>query len=315
MARTRRQQAPISWYDAAEEVPNPAAPSGQKLAKSQKWYRRLAMSSVVLTPAAMLVTILAVAHSSVPATSQAPAGTAPGEAVAQLAVERWLSSSPSPLPHGRILFFSGASPVPVAKVSRQSGAASKVTWTAEDESFVLSANGSTYTASVEVVFPPGNRTGVANASPSLSPQPGSPPNPAAQTGPWPGVTASASAPAPVVQAVQGWAQAYTSGSASSLRLAVGDTSASDHFIPLHGVSQVTSSVSWSAPLASAGEMVANVSLTLVWNHQQAPSQYQTTVPQVTMDLLIERANTPAPVVVAWGPSGGGPSLTPFQNAR
>jgi hypothetical protein len=33
-----------------------------------------------------------------------------------------------------------------------------------------------------------------------------------------------------------------------------------------------------------------------------------------MDVLVERASTAAPVVVAWGPSGSGPMLRPYQNA-
>lgn len=306
-----RRATPVAWYDA-DETPNVAVTSGQKIARAQAWYRKAVIASVVLLPLSLVVTILAVLRPSAPRV-QAQTATAPGEGQAQVALLGWLNETPSPLPRARVLYFAGATAVPVAHVARQSGDAAKVTWSAKDENFVLVSSGKMYQASVEVVFPPGNATGAVNGSPALLPLPGSVSNPA-QSGPWPGVTAASGAPAAVTQAVQGWAQAYTSGSASTLRLAVGDTAPGDHYTPLSGVTSENTNAAWSAPLSKT-TMVVNINMSLTWRHQQAPGQYQISVPEMSMDLLIERANTPAPVVVAWGAPGSGPSLTAYQNAR
>jgi hypothetical protein len=58
-----------------------------------------------------------------------------------------------------------------------------------------------------------------------------------------------------------------------------------------------------------------VTVSLLWKGEKAPAfGSSTSGPQTTMDLLLERADTAAPVVVAWGPPGSGPGLVPYQNA-
>lgn len=310
MARSPTKTS-VDWYDS-EEVPSMAVPTGKKLAKTIRLYRRIALASFVALPLSLVVTMMMAIKLASRTPVVLPSVAPPGETVARVSLDEWLSSVPSPLPHAKVLYFDGDSVVTPPHVSLSS--ATKNRWTARDERFVVSTGRHQYVVTVEVGFPLGNTTGAVNATPEIAPLPAPSSNPASQNGPWPDVAANSSAPQPVAQAVQGWAQAYTSGSASALRLSVGDTNPQDHFTPLSGVASVTSSANWSLPLTSSGLMAVNVSLDIVWNGQQSQAQSQAPSP-TTMDLLVERANTPAPVVVAWGPPGSGPTLTPYQNAK
>jgi len=132
--------------------------------------------------------------------------------------------------------------------------------------------------------------------------------------PWPNLNGVAQSPTisgPLTQALNGWAHAYATGSPSQLALTVGDPNALDHYTPLSGVSQVQSvtvDFSYSNPKANTGQSLLEVTLTVSMNHVSQPVQ-------LTYDLLVERTNSAAPTIVAWGPPGSGPSLTPYQNAH
>ncbi|MHB8319949.1 MAG: hypothetical protein ACYDEP_12100 [Acidimicrobiales bacterium] len=99
-------------------------------------------------------------------------------------------------------------------------------------------------------------------------------------------------------------------------MSVGDPNTTHAYIPLSGVTSATDTVV-AAANRPGGAQIVQIALTIVWNGESTTtttSPSGTTPPQTTMDLLIERANTAAPVVVAWGPPGSGPTLKPYQNA-
>lgn len=309
-----------AWFES-DEVPRVGTDTTSRLIRRQRWIRVFVWACVILMPIAALSTIAAVAHRAKSTASTGQASLDPvGRAPAEVALSQWLASSPPPVPGASILSWNGQTILPAYHPPRQAGAqtldTAAPTFTAVVEHFtVLGQNGAWYSAGVEVALN-GSGGAVVLGTPSLEADPPPPSGSWASGTPWPGISASSSAPAPVVQAVSGWAQAYGSGSPQTLTLAVGDTNPSDYFTPLSGVSSITATVANYAPLgpASANEAVAEVNLSIVWNGETPPAPGSAQAPTVTMDLLIERASSAAPVVVAWGPPGSGPTLRPYQNA-
>ncbi len=274
-------------------------------------------AAVISLPLACL-TVIAEAVKTAPSVKPARTSVAvssPGRLAATVALRSWLDSTPSPLPGGVILAWVGATkvPTPPAAPTSQNGANSAPTFAAEIDHFFVDAHGVTYEAGVEVATPAGSDPTVVG-TPSLLPVTVGTTPP--QGIPWSGINATTSVSGPVSQAVDGWAQAFTSGSASTLHLAVGDPNGSHDYVPLSGVSSVTATITAAAPAPQgpSGDIIAQVTLDIVWKSQSAASIAQSGPPPgMTMDLLIARANTAAPVVVAWGPPGSGPALRPYEN--
>ncbi len=273
----------------------------------------------------MVGLITSVSNTTPSSTPVATTLTSPGRNVATTAVQAWLNEKPSPLPNASILSWDGA--------TTMKGSGEKV----ELDTFTLSqpipdtANSPTgqqdyyYRATIEIdlngLIPIGG-PGIQplKDSGSLS-NLSSPPNP------WPTVSGvTSSVPSPVTQAITGWLQAYTSGSPSQLTVAVGDPNSGDHYHPLYGVKSAQFLVVDAAPREAPNAAPANnnpnpnaeiveISLYIHWRHHNAPSVGGQNGPATTVDLLIERANTAAPIVVAWGQPGSGPFLQPYQNGR
>lgn len=196
------------------------------------------------------------------------------------------------------------------------------------------ATATVYKASVAVALDPHGGGGVSMGGPSLIREPHLPTSEWYTGGPWSGIKSTSTVSGSVQQAINGWLSAYTSGSPSALSLATGDTDSSHVYVPLSGVRSATDTVIASAPrsapngpvigtgqssrsAAPATAEIVQVALDIVWNGQAIPTtrpQGQTAAPKTTMDLLVERADTAAPVVVAWGAPGTGPELRPYQNA-
>ncbi len=327
----------LDWTDD-DEVPRASAPDGMRLAKRQRRYRRVVWSTVWLTPCALLALIV-VAGSKAPAAppvvhSVVNENTSPGRTAATQELDAWLAETPSPLPGAKVVSWDGATSVATVSPppgATSTGAAGGTPWPAEIDTFTLEVpeqppsnqppsstppSYTVYKAGIEVALDPAGGA-VALGGPSLTVEPPTPSaNADPSVGPWPGIQSATSVSQPVSQAIQGWLAAYTSGSSSSLGLSVGDPNSAHAYIPLSGVSSATDTVMAAASLPNGAEIV-EVTLNLVWDGQTPPqsgSQSGSSLPQTTMDLLIERANTAAPVVVAWGPPGSGPTLTPYENA-
>jgi len=117
-------------------------------------------------------------------------------------------------------------------------------------------------------------------------------------------------------------KAFTSGNTDTLRLAVGDQDISHSYIPLAQVTATDVQVAAvgyrkdvkagdSAPKPT--QVVARVTFAIQWQGQDLGTTK--TPSRVSYDILLNRADGGAPVVVAWGGVGTGESLTEFMNAE
>lgn len=170
------------------------------------------------------------------------------------------------------------------------------------------------TYSVEVLVAVDSRGGVEVISaPSMIPTTPPVDDGWAPTDPsWPGL-ASANASDAVDAVVQRWAEVYVLGSAEDLALATGDPDEEHSYLPLDLADRpdTVTAVAEAAADAGEGRQVVRVSLTFAWDGKDGEDPIE--APRVDMDLLVERADTASPVVVAWGPAGSGGDLEPYAN--
>jgi len=323
----------LAWDYGDELVPRVGLPSADRMIRRQRWMRRYVHASSILLPFVLLLSafvILAGAGSTAAPTVTGSASTSShGRTAATLELETWLSESPSPLPGATILSWDGARSIPAPRVSSN---ASSPGFATELDTFTLvvgsSSRPTVYSATVEVAISPTGGA-VALSGPSiLVVPPTSMASGWTAGGPWSGLDSGATVSQPVDNAINGWLTAFTSGNSSSLRLAVGDSANDGHYVPLRGVATATAStvaaatrVAPNGPVTgqsiSPSAEIVEVSLSIIWTHEKVPASFAgagTSGPSTTMDLLVERANTSAPVVVAWGAPGTGPRLRPYQNA-
>lgn len=225
----------------------------------------------------------------------------PGKFAATSALQSWLDAVPAPLPGGQIMSWDGSVKQPgydKTKVSRML------------ENFtVLDGAGRGYTATLEVSVDPRGGAQVM-FGPSLIPIPQAATDGWAGTELWPGLEPGGDVTPSVSTAVQSWATAYTSGDADALRVAVGDGDSSHTYLALSGITSVTASA--SAMATTKDGTIARVELQPTWAGRSNSSSGQVT--PMIFDVLIQRADTAAPQVVAWGAPGSGPRLKPYVNA-
>jgi hypothetical protein len=309
LARKPRQQ--IDWFDdpSLAEVPNPKSSWVAKALRRQRLFRRIIVIDVIVAPLILLLIFGTLFGSSATSASSSAAGTvldSPLVYQGEVNVQQWLDAKPAPLPGGTLVSYYGQTPAPVpAKPSTDPTTVADY----HIVSFVVVAHNVFYKVSIEEQLN-GQSASVVSVAPSITPL-GSADNASSSTqSPWSGISVNTAPPSTTFsQAVQGWAEAYTSGSPGSLALAVGDPNSSDHYVPLSGVSQVQSNVVYYASLTPT-TAIAEVDLTITWAGQTKSPQSANYV----YDVLVERPLSAAPVVVAWGPPGSGPSLVPYQNA-
>jgi hypothetical protein len=289
------------------------APVRTVLYKSYVW-----VAVILFVPALLAIVVTAGSSAGGTATgsSASTATSSPGRTAATLTLQAWLAEIPAPLPGGHMLSWDKAVTQPApSQPPKAQGGGGTVTYKTEVDSFtVLDSASRLYTASVQVAIDPRGGGAQSLGGPSLTPVIPAASDGWAQGGPWPGLSSSATVSTSVQAAITGWATAYTSGSADSLRLAVGDTNATDTYFPLTGVSSVTATPLAAATYGSPDTMIVQVSLDIVWAGQKSDAAGTTGAPQTTMDLLVRRAGTAAPVVTAWGAPGTGPTLADRANA-
>ncbi len=314
-----------SWLQA-EEVPRAGLPDARKLNKRRRNFRIAVWTILILTPVTGFLTVAALstaANAPKPIVPDAVLSS-PGRAAASVALDNWLNSKPSPIPGGRALLWSGVISLPNAPTTTTAAANANANGVAPspvqigteiDKFVVVGADGATYEASLQVAL---NNVGAASviAGPSLTPIPTmSQGDLSTIDSPWPDLTVGSAAD-PVNTAVQGWATAFTGGNAAALRQVVGDPDNGHSYLPLSGVGAVTVAIGNAAiPVggAAADHLLVRVTVTPV---PIASTNGEASVTPVgfTYDLLVEHASTAAPVVIAWGSPGSGPTLTPYQNA-
>ena len=70
---------------------------------------------VILTPVAMIAMLASTTHhtSKTPVAASSGAASSAGKVAAMIQVEKWLKSTPNPLPNGRIVSWDGADDIPL----------------------------------------------------------------------------------------------------------------------------------------------------------------------------------------------------------
>ncbi len=326
-AQRKNTAAGHEWWADAVEAPRSGLADANKLGKRQRIYRYYVWTSMALVPLAVFAVLSSYARAApvapAPNTTQSADAASPGRSAAQTSVNAWLANKPSPLPGGSVLFWEGAHKVapvvlPASPTGSQAVPEVPNAPSIEVDSFVLiTTSNRMYTAEVQVALDP--RGGAKTiAGPSLIPiAPGLGDSWASGVGSWQGLKPES--PSDVVaQAVTVWARAYTSGDSAQIRLTVGDPTPGHAYIPLSGVSSVVPTVTGQAqPGTDPSKVIARVQLSITWAGQPAPTDTgsaRSQDPSATFDVLLDKANTASPVVVAWGGPGEGPKLAPYQNA-
>ncbi len=316
MARTPQA---TEWFRDPNlvEAPRAEALNDKKYRRRGAFITAYVVTAVCLFPLALFAVVGLAVRKPVAVASAGSAVNGPAVAPAEATLRAWLGQRPSPVPNGTILAWAGSQSVPTYAPPKGAQQTSQtVPYQTVIEKFsVVDGSGNIYTASVEMVGEAGLYQAIG--TPSLIPDPPATSLGSAVSSPWPGLMPGGSPSSALQAAVTGWADAYASGSSSQLALAVGDPNTSDYYVPLSGVSQITASVGAVAQIGdpSLDDAVAQVSLQILWNGQSIPQgASMSDLPPITLDLLIGRATTAAPVVLAWGPPGSGPTLHAYENA-
>ncbi len=314
-ANGTRKLKNVDWWDEPDTLPVVVDPRKGKL-RRRLITIYLWVSAILFPFLIFAVIVLAVRIVAPPAST---AGAGPDNSVtreaaqAQVAVERWLGATPSPLPGGRVVAYTGST----SKAAQQRDSQQNDPRTLTTYSFVLADTaGRMYDTSIQMVI--SSAGAVALAEPALVPiLPANPEAGGQAEWPWPGVASIAAAPA-YAQAVNAWTKAYTGGDAAALKLAVGDPAADRFYMPLTGVTFTDLSIGqvgalWADDQDRTKEdkprqALLRVSVSAVWASQRTATQQ----PSLTFDLLLDQADTAAPAVVAWGAPGA--ELTPYRNA-
>lgn len=310
--RSRRRQGSV--WTQLEESPRSGLPDAARIARRQRLYRVVVWASLVMAPLASFAWLSTL--TSPQATSDIAAGqvaSSDGRAVATVALDDWLDSETAVLDDVRVLSWDGSSTVhsPAAEDSGDSAATLTV------ESFtVIDGAGNLYRVELLVASTPDDGPAVIS-EPSLIPI--APSTGSASSAPWPG-RASVATSDSVGKAVEVWAEAFASGDPDALKLTTGDPDVDSVFAPLPALEVVETSVSSATPFDSGGTdtIIARVAVTV------RPIRSSTTTTTAAgsgdttstlhFDVLVERASTAAPIVVAWGAPGSGPTLERYVNA-
>jgi hypothetical protein len=311
MAKANR---PRSVWDDAEELPRAGTVDTQRLLRAARWTRWYLRASAVLLPVVLLALLANLGRGNDGDEPGAATLDVGARSVASAAVQRWLDGSPQPVPGAVLLTWDAMTVLPGAQAATDSQPASRLE---SHDLTILSSTG--VRLQVQVLVRVVDGVGQPVGSPALVPvaeAAGDPVDPSVQ---WPGLD-SGSASSDVTAAVTSWAQAFTSGDATTLRQQVGDPDPSHTYLPLRGLDGAVPTVGAAAWVMDTSgsdpvrtdRMVVRVTLTLPWSGRATTSS--TTAATTEYDLLVEQAGSAAPRVVAWGGPGTGPVLQPYMNA-
>ena len=309
------------WADA-KEIPVADVAPPTTAAKRARWMRRGVKSSVILMPLVLLALLVAVGNrGSTKAAAAAPASSSSqGRGAATVALAQWLAGPPAPLPGGQILSWDGAT-ANVPPTSKDETNTTPAFPTERDEFTISDSSGRYYRAEMLVALDPSGGSKVLSG-PSLTPIPAARDAGSADEYQAWGSLRSGNVPDAVSASVQAWATAFTSGQPSALRLSVGDKDPNHAYLPLPDATGATVSVKQGAYLGASADsgtsptMIVRASIVVSYGPPPPTADGQDPVapPAATYDLLVDGADTAAPVVVAWGGPGSGPGLSAYVNA-
>ncbi|MFS0885003.1 hypothetical protein [Aeromicrobium sp. 179-A 4D2 NHS] len=318
---------PLNWvHEQQVDAPRADMPGTKKLTKSVKFHRRFIKAAIFILPVALLSNIVLVAN-SLGETEDTTGYTGPpaSHTTATVAVKKWLSTDPSPLPGGEIISWDEYKKTPLPKGEAAKSITESGVKSVEVHSFtVASEQGVQYQVQVQLAVGDGTSAATVIGEPSLGPIAPALESIGTELSPWPTLPTGA-APDEVDTAVKVWAKAFSSGDPALLLNTVGDSRKGVSYVPLNGMILDEESTS----IVHVGEKWGENQNP---NEDEAPEQLlvqvefegywpgtttstnQTSLPKVTYDLLVDRADTASPRVVAWAGPGGGYWLKPYSNA-
>lgn len=314
----------LGWLENPDELPRADIGLQDRASRRQKTYKIAVVAVLfvgfplsVLSNLSMLPKIL----DAKPAVA-APASllTSETKPAAMLAVQNWLAQKPSPLPGGSLLSWDGvdiqAKPELITDADTNQ--------TVEKQGMqlhhmtVAAATGQVFETTVQVAYSPFRGSQVIGI-PTLIPRAPD------EKGIWQGLQtwtslAKVTPSDPVIQSVSAWVKSFTSGDPNALRLTVGDQAENRSYVPLSQATATDVQIievgarndTKGDTAAKPSQVVARISFAIVWNGQAL--ERSQTPSRISYDILINRADGAAPVVVAWGGVGTGESLTEYMNA-
>lgn len=311
---TRKRSQVDDLFDTADAVPDLSARARGK--RRYRAARRAVFASVILAPLNVLGLILmfSIVLNGVDATGPGTAqieATQTGRTQAERSVEQWLANDESVFADAEITSWDGTSNVEDVEATEQD-----IGYLLMTHDFTLrTTDGVYYRAAVRTAYSPSKGVKVLS-TPTVTPLPPSATagwEPTEPTNGWGTTSASASA----TDAITSWAQSLAT-SPSELKLATRDEDPAHVYSTLAGVNVASVSIIHSSsPVSDSGEMdsstvVASVSVQLTdADAEDGEGDASTTV---QYDVLVRGADTAAPYVTAWGPTGSGTGLTDHENA-
>lgn len=313
-----------NWLDGAVETPRPDVAANKDRTKRQRFYRRFIVFAIIALPFSLVGNFLSYGAISNNTVAPSPEQTysPEGKNAAILAVQSWLEQPFAPLPGGgRLVSWDAGERVPKPQLTEQQQNSTPLpSYDFELHTLtVVDGLGSTYEAQVQVAV--SDQLGaVVLSTPSLLPKATPDTSKVSGASPWFGASPVTS-PDAVNTAIQAWAAAYTSGDPDKLRLTVQDDNGSHTYVPLYNVADADVSVVTAGRLPDENGSVSGkpktllvqVKLAIRWVGQAEPGPGDK-LATITYDLLVTKASTAAPQVVAWGGAGTAPSLEPYANA-
>ncbi|MGC0252675.1 hypothetical protein [Pseudactinotalea sp. Z1748] len=329
-SRTKRTDA---WVDHLAEAPRADLPEDRSMRRA-RWTRRYVWAAVILLVPSLLVNIFIVFGNPTAVDEEDSGPAAAGvmdplvleaRALATATVSRWLASEPSPLPGGRLMSWNYAEDVESVAPVQTNNDGQEVPWDRILMHDMTITNGTTV-FSVRLNTSADLAEGVhVIGTPSLVPY--APASSSGFSGPvWPGAQTVTTTDS-ISESINQWARAFTGGDPSALRLAVGDPEPNHAYMPMVGAELADTNIVSATvqehmlgddgrPPAEPEQVVVRVELTLQWpaNEDEEDETSSTRAAPITYDVLVDRANTASPDVVAWGGPGQGPELIPYANA-
>lgn len=333
MARNKKVASSLWADDQLDEKPN--RKSGP-VELSEKWiriirgYTKVSVWSFPLVAVLLIMTMDTGGEVVAPTVSTVNQVDSPGKAAAVIEMNEWMDAVPAPIRGGKIVSWNGYDSKTPPKIAESlEDEIRAVAYNVETHHFiVMDDTGNRYSSDVAVAVSADDGA-VALGSPSLTPI--APPATGwASEGAWFDVV-DATANEDVGPTVQEWAKAFTSGDPKTLRLYVGDPDSAHSYVPLTGVESYTAEPSDAAaiPVIEDGvikagdpeQIILRVTLQLLWKGAIALDDDGRPIPQdehgdntISYDVLVDKANTASPKIVAWGGAGSGTSLEPYSNA-
>jgi len=311
---TRRRHQITDLFDTADTVPDTTARS--RGIRRYRTARRALFASMILAPLNVigLILMFSVVLNGVPATGPAStqiAATETGRTEAEQALEQWLTTDESVFASAEITSWDGTSNHESVEATEQDIGYQLMT----HDFTIRTTDGVYYRAAIRTASTPSKGVKVLS-TPTVTPLPPSAVTdwePVEPVDGWESTTATAS----TTDAIGSWAQALA-GSANELKLATRDEDPGHVYSTLTGVDVASVSVIQAfSPAGKDGEMdastvVATVSVELTNADKAAETGDESTTAQY--DVLVRGADTAAPYVTAWGPTGTGTTLTDYENA-